>query len=210
MSYPRAMLTLRDGPADAAHTLVLAHGAGAGMDSEFMNDFARRLAAHGVAVVRFEFPYMQRVREGGSRKAPDRMPVLEACFREVLAQVGDATTLFVGGKSMGSRVATQLADELGVRGAIALGYPFHPPKQPEKLRVAHLQTLRTPTLIVQGTRDPFGSAEEIASYALSPAIRVHYLEDGDHSFEPRKKSGRSEAQNLEEAARVVSEFIKAR
>lgn len=174
-----------------------------------MNDFARRLAERDIAVVRFEFPYMQRVREGAPRKAPDRMPVLEACFRELLAQVGDARALFVGGKSMGSRVATQLADQLGVRGAVALGYPFHPPRQPEKLRVAHLQTLRTPTLIVQGTRDPFGSPEEIASYALSPAIRVHYLQDGDHSFEPRKKSGRSTAQNLDEAASVVSEFMHA-
>ena len=206
----RAMLTLRDGPAHATHTLVLAHGAGAAMDSEFMNDFARRLAELEIAVVRFEFPYMQRVREGGSRKAPDRMPVLEACFREVLTQVGDPKSLFVGGKSMGSRVATQLADELGVRGAIALGYPFHPPKEPEKLRVAHLETLRTPTLIVQGTRDPFGLPSEIATYPLSPAISVHYLEDGDHSFEPRKKSGRTEAQNLEQAARVVSEFMRAR
>jgi uncharacterized protein len=203
------MLTLRDGPAHATHTLVLAHGAGAAMDSAFMNEFARRLAERELAVVRFEFPYMQRLREGGPRKAPDRMPVLETCFRELLAELGDPRTLFVGGKSMGSRVATQLADELGVRGAIALGYPFHPPKEPEKLRVAHLQGLRTPTLIVQGTRDPFGLPSEIASYPLSPAIRVHYLEDGDHSFEPRKRSGRTEAQNLDEAAEIVSAFMRS-
>jgi predicted alpha/beta-hydrolase family hydrolase len=203
------MLLLRDGPSDAAHTLVLAHGAGAAMDSAFMNDFAQRLAARAIAVVRFEFPYMQRVRKGESRRAPDRMPVLETCFREVLRELGGAKTLFVGGKSMGSRVATQIADAEEVRGAVALGYPFHPPKQNEKLRVAHLAALRTPTLIVQGTRDPFGSPEEIASYPLSSAIEVKYLEDGDHSFEPRKKSGRTEAQNLEEAAEWVAAFMRA-
>jgi predicted alpha/beta-hydrolase family hydrolase len=203
------MLTLRDGPAQATHTLVLAHGAGAAMDSPFMNDFARLMAEREIAVVRFEFPYMQKKRAGESRRAPDRMPVLEACFREVLREVGDPKTLFVGGKSMGSRVATQLADELEVRGAIALGYPFHPPKEPAKLRVAHLENLRTPTLIVQGTRDPFGLPAEIASYPLSPAIKVHYLEDGDHSFEPRKSSGRTEAQNLNEAADAVSAFMRA-
>jgi uncharacterized protein len=204
------MLTLRDGPENAAHTLVLAHGAGAAMDSEFMNDFARLVGEREIAVVRFEFPYMQRARQGEPRRAPDRMPVLEQCFREVITQVGDAKQLFVGGKSMGSRVATQLADELGVRGAIALGYPFHPPKEAEKLRVAHLEHIRTPTLIVQGTRDPLGLPAEIASYPLSKAIRVHYLEDGDHSFEPRKKSGRTEAQNLSEAADVVAAFMRER
>jgi predicted alpha/beta-hydrolase family hydrolase len=203
------MLLLRDGPGDALHTLVLAHGAGAPMDSAFMNDFAQRLAARAIAVVRFEFPYMQRLRKGESRGAPDRMPVLETCFRDVLRELGGATTLFVGGKSMGSRVATQIADAEGVRGAVALGYPFHPPKQHEKLRVAHLAALRTPTLIVQGTRDPFGSPEEIASYPLSSAIEVKYVEDGDHSFEPRKKSGRTEAQNLEEAAEWVAAFMRA-
>lgn len=203
------MLLLRDGPPNASHTLVLAHGAGAAMDSAFMNDFAQRMAAREIALVRFEFPYMQRARKGESRRGPDRMPVLEACFREVLRELGDPKTLFVGGKSMGSRVATQIADSEGVRGAVALGYPFHPPKETEKLRVAHLETLRTPTLIVQGTRDPFGLPDEIASYPLSPAIEVKYLEDGDHSFEPRKKSGRTEAQNLDEAAELVSAFMRA-
>jgi predicted alpha/beta-hydrolase family hydrolase len=136
------------------------------------------------------------------------MPVLEARFREVVASMSRALPLFVAGKSMGARVATQLADELDARGAVALGYPFHPPKQSDRLRIAHLTTLRTPCLIVQGTRDLFGGRDEVASYPLSASVRLHWLEDGDHSFVPRKKSGRSLGDNLDEAAAAIAAFIR--
>lgn len=189
-------MLLTDGPENAAHRILLAHGAGAPMDSEFMEEVAKGLAAGGMRVVRFEFAYMARARAGARRGAPDRMPVLERTFEEVLTSLGDAKDWLIGGKSMGGRVATRIADRLGVRGVVAYGYPFHPPKKPGELRTEHLKDLRTPCLIVQGTRDALGSREEVLGYELSKNIELTWLDDGDHSFEPRKSSGRTFAQNL--------------
>jgi hypothetical protein len=198
---------LIDTPPSPRATLVLAHGAGAGMDTPFMNDFARALMVRGIEVVRFEFPYMAKLRAEGKRSAPDRMPELEASYQSVLTKLRKRPRLFIGGKSMGGRVATRIADEANVRGVIALGYPFHPPKQESSLRVEHLTTLKTPCLILQGTRDSFGTHEEVLKYPLSASVQIHWLKDGDHSFVPRKSSGRSEAQNMEEAFGVVQTFI---
>jgi uncharacterized protein len=198
---------LFDGPADAPLTVALAHGAGAPMDSGFMNVVARGLAARGLRVARFEFPYMARRREGaGGRGAPDRTPVLEASWLEVIDALGGGRNLVIGGKSMGGRIASHVADRTGVRGLICMGYPFHPPGQPQKLRTAHLAELRTPTLILQGTRDDFGRPEDVAGYALSPAIRLHWIEGGDHSFKPRKGAGRTERENVEEAIAACIDF----
>jgi len=108
---------------------------------------------------------------------------------------------------MGGRIASMVADETGVDGLVCLGYPFHPPGHPEKLRTTHLERLVTPALFVQGTRDPFGTHEEVAGYRLSPAIRFHWSEDGDHSLKPRKSSGRTEPQNLEEAIAAIRGFL---
>jgi predicted alpha/beta-hydrolase family hydrolase len=200
---------LVDGPSgsDLGQTIVLAHGAGAPMDSSSMTRVARGLAARGLRVIRFEFPYMRARRERGERKPPDRQPVLERSWREVIEALGGGERLVIGGKSLGGRIASMVADGAGARGLVCLGYPFHPPGSPERLRTAHLRDLRTPTLVVQGTRDAFGSPEEIASYELSAAIRVLYLADGDHSFKPRASSGRTEGQNLEEAVEAVAGFV---
>ncbi len=168
---------LIDGPPDASRTYVFAHGAGGPMLSPFMKAVARGIAAAGIRVVRFEFPYM-----AARRKRPDPQNVLLDCFRDVVSELGDAGNLVIGGKSMGGRMATMVADELGVAGVLVYGYPFHPPGRPERLRTAHLETLRTNTLIVQGTRDAFGSQSDVASYALSPKITVHWIPDGDHSL----------------------------
>jgi predicted alpha/beta-hydrolase family hydrolase len=194
-------------------TLILAHGAGAPMDSPFMNTMARGLADQGVRVARFEFPYM-RSRRDGRRRPPDREPVLLQTWRDAVAALGGALggrhRVVIGGKSMGGRMASLVADEIGVRGLVCLGYPFHPPGKPETLRVKHLEALRTPTLIVQGTRDALGTREEVEAYALSPAIRLVWLEDGDHSFKPRVSSGHTEAGHLAAAVRAVAEFVKER
>ncbi len=195
-----------DGP-EGASTVVLAHGAGAPMDSPFMNHMAEGLAHAGLRVVRFEFPYMQRARETGARKAPDRAPVLRDRWLHIVDHLGGAGGLVIGGKSMGGRVASMIADEVKARGLVCLGYPFHPPGKPDRLRTAHLGPLRTPTLIVQGTRDSLGNREEIAGYELSSRIRVVFLGDGDHSFKPRSRSGRTPAQNLGEAVAAVAEFV---
>ena len=196
-----------DGPEDGP-TVVLAHGAGAPMDSPFLNIVAAGLGAAGLRVARFEFPYMRRRREEGKRGAPDREPALRAAWKEAIDALGGGERLVIGGKSLGGRMASLVADEMKVRGLVCLGYPFHPPDKPDRLRTAHLHDLRTPTLIVQGTRDPFGGPDEVAGYDLSPAIRVLWLEDGDHSFKPRASSGFKEKQHLETAVGAVAGFVR--
>jgi predicted alpha/beta-hydrolase family hydrolase len=198
---------LIDGPKNATATVVLAHGAGATMDSPFMNTIAEGLAKTDIRIVRFEFPYMRARRDSGRRGAPDREAVLLDAWREMVSRVGPARRLVIGGKSMGGRIASMVADEVGVRGLVCLGYPFHPPGRPVGARTKHLEQLRTPALIVQGTRDQFGQREEVTGYKLSPKIKILWIEDGDHSFKPRARSGRTEAQNLTEAIAAVSDFI---
>jgi predicted alpha/beta-hydrolase family hydrolase len=198
---------LFNGPKTAATTLVLAHGAGGPMDSPFMERIAEGVARAGLRVARFEFPYMRRRRETGRGGAPDRGAVLIQSWRDTIAELGDARRLVIGGKSLGGRIASMIADEAGVRGLVCLGYPFHPPGKPEQARTRHLEQLRTPALIVQGTRDPFGKPDEVSKYKLARAIRIQWLEDGDHSFRPRVRSGRTEADNIAQAIAQVTAFM---
>lgn len=188
-------------------TLVLAHGAGAGMDSHPLKFVSIALANEGIRVVRFEFPYMHVRRIEGRKKPPDGPEVLLQSWRGVIAELGGGAKLVIGGKSMGGRIASMVADEAGVRGLVCLGYPFHPPGKPQQLRTRHLKLLKTPALILQGERDPFGGPQEVAGYDLSASIRILWITDGDHSFKPRKQSGRTETQNLEEVVSQISAFI---
>lgn len=180
------------------------------MDSPFMNEITAGLEQRGILVTRFEFPYMQKRRRGEGGGPPDRAPVLEACFREQAAALGDPASLFIGGKSMGGRIATALADSLGVRAVVAFGYPFFPPKKATPLRVGQLQTLKTEALIVQGTRDSFGTEAQVRALELPSSISLRFIEDGDHSLEPRKKSGRTTAQNWQEAVDAAADFMAHR
>lgn len=207
---------LWDGPADASATLLLAHGAGAAMDSAGMNAITSALVERGIRVARFEFAYMAGRREG-VRKPPPRGDSLLGEYRdavaEVLATAPAAGPLFIGGHSMGGRVASMVAQELfdagTITGLVCFSYPFHPPGKLDQLRTAHLLDLTVPTLICQGTRDEFGSPDEVAGYGLPSTIEVHWLGDGDHSLRPRKAiSGRTYAQNLAEAAEVVQQWIE--
>ena len=201
---------LCDGPRDAQTTLVLAHGAGAPMDSPFMAGIAEGLAQKGQRVLRFEFAYMSRRREDGVKRPPAAQKILEAEWHAVIEELRSARPdgrLVIGGKSMGGRMASLVADATGVDGLICLGYPFHPPGKPEKLRTAHLASLVTPALIVQGTRDPFGTREEVSNYCLSDKISFHWAEDGDHGFKPRKASGMTEAGNIELAITAIGRFL---
>jgi predicted alpha/beta-hydrolase family hydrolase len=202
---PNTINFIFDGPEGATCTIALAHGAGAAMDTPFMKAFATGLAKHGFRVARFEFPYMAERRRTGAGRPPDREPVLRATWLAVVAALGPAN-LIIGGKSMGGRIASLIADEAQVAGLVCLGYPFHPTGRPGQLRVAHLKDLRTPTLICQGTRDPFGSRDEVSGYSLSSAIRILWLEDGDHGFKPRKSSGRTEEGNWAESITAIAEF----
>jgi predicted alpha/beta-hydrolase family hydrolase len=197
---------LFDGPTSSRVTVVLAHGAGAPMDTPFMNDVARGLASRGLRIARFEFPYMAARRRGGPRRAPNPPAVLEQSWIDAIDALGGGKRLVVGGKSMGGRIASMVADRARVLGLLCLGYPFHPPGRPAQLRTRHLATLATPALIVQGERDEFGTRDEVAAYALAPGIRFHWLADGDHSFKPRKSSGRTLSQNLDEAVESAAAF----
>jgi hypothetical protein len=200
---------LLDGPDDAPRTLLLAHGAGAPMDSPFMHHVAEGLAAAGWRVARFEFPYMAARRVDGKKRGPNPAHRLEACFREAIAEIGDPARLVIGGKSMGGRIASRIADDAGVAGLLALGYPFHPPGKPERLRTAHLAGLRTPALILQGERDTFGGREEVGGYDLAATIQLGWLPDGDHSFKPRKRSGYTLEGNLDAAVAAADAFLRA-
>ena len=194
------------GPDDARMTVVLAHGAGAPMDSDFMEAMAQGLAAKGIRVARFEFSYMAKRREDGRRRPPDRAPVLIDCYLAAAAELGPER-LVVAGKSMGGRIASMIADEAGVAGLVCLGYPFHPPGKPDRLRADHLEMLKTPALILQGERDPFGRREEVEGYRLSKSIEVVFLPDGDHDLKPRKASGRTRDDNWAEAVERVAGFV---
>jgi predicted alpha/beta-hydrolase family hydrolase len=197
---------LYDGPKSAATTIALAHGAGAAMDTPYLAFFATGLAERGYRVVRFEFPYMAGFRKTGKRKPPDRAPVLRETWLQVIDTLG-RENLVIGGKSMGGRIASLVADEAEVAGLVCLGYPFHPVGKADRLRVEHLEAIKTPTLIVQGERDPFGTPDEVAAYKLSLAIHVAWIGDGDHSLVPRKSSGRTEQQNWAEAVNEIEGFI---
>lgn len=191
---------LFDGPERAAMTVLLAHGAGAPMDSVSMTAAAKALAEAGFRVARFEFDYMAARRSGG-RLPPPRAEKLNPQYLAAVDALGARGPLIIGGKSMGGRVASMVADALFAQGRICgllcLGYPFHPPGKSEQLRTAHLADLKTPALIVQGTRDEFGSLEEVATYRLPPLIEMLWLEDGDHDLKPRKRiSGFSTADHL--------------
>ena len=197
-----------DGPNNAQTTIALAHGAGAPMDTNFMQFFSENLSKFGYKVARFEFPYMAEQRLTGKRKPPNRIEILMETWIEVIDQLG-ADNLIIGGKSMGARVASLIADQTGVKGLICLGYPFHAAgKKPGQKRLEHLAAIQTPTLICQGTRDALGSITEINEYKLSNVIRVHWIEDGDHGFKPRRASGRTEGQNLQQALINIREFIR--
>ena len=199
----------KDGP-----VLALAHGAGVGMDSPLMAGMAERLAARGVRVGRFEFGYMAERRRDGKKRPPPAQSTLLSEFRAVVDALGGPGGVFVGGKSMGGRMASLLAAEQEragqpVAGVVALGYPFHPPGKPEKLRTDHLQALATPMLVCQGERDPFGTAQEVPGYPLASSVRITWLPDGDHDLKPRKASGTSQDANWTAAADAAAAFLRA-
>lgn len=179
-----------------------------------MTAAAEALAAGGFRVARFEFGYMASRRDGGTRKPPPRAETLIPEYKVAVTELGAKGPLIIGGKSMGGRVASMVADDLKASGAIVgllcLGYPFHPPGKPEQLRTKHLAALKTPTLVVQGTRDEFGTRDEVSVYSLSKAIDVFWLEDGDHDLKPRKSvSGFTAADHLKSmAAKVGAWFDK--
>ena len=190
------------------HICVLAHGAGAPMDSDFMNQVAEGIAQQGIEVVRFEFPYMAQRRLTGKKSPPNRAPALITHFNQVIEELGGPEVCVIGGKSMGGRMATMVATERKVAGVFALGYPFHPAGKPDKLRTEHLPAIQSPTLILQGERDGLGNRAEVESYNLPQRIQVEWLADGDHDLKPRVRSGHTHRDNISRAVDNLVSFIK--
>lgn len=205
---------LTAGPEDAKAALLLAHGAGAGMESPFMKQMAKLLAERGVRTLRFEFSYMAARREGGKRRPPPRAELLIGEYKAAVAAAriqAPKGPLAIGGKSMGGRVASYVADELfsggEVQALVCIGYPFHPPNKPAQLRTTHLENITCPALVVQGERDPFGGKSEVAGYGLAPGIGFHWAGDGDHDLGPRGSSGFTRKGNLAAAADAITAFL---
>ena len=200
------------------YTCVLAHGAGAPMDSQWLENFAQQLALHNIKVVRFEFPYMQERRENGKKRPPNRQPELIESFKRVLHDIDGPWVL--AGKSMGGRMASMLASEVNtessnesalkeqLKGVVALGYPFHPQGKPEKLRIDHLPSVGVPMAIVQGDRDKLGDQSLVESLSLPSALNFLWLEDGDHDLKPRVKSGFTHQQHIHKAVTFTADFIQ--
>lgn len=212
---------LIDGPEgdDAIATFLFAHGAGAGMDHEFMTAVASGLAKQGIRVVRFDFPYMVKRREDGKKRPPDRQPKLLLDFQQHINAFSDGK-LVIGGKSMGGRMASIMVSDVAaespdvenctakVQGVACLGFPFHPPGKPENFRGEHLKVATLPTLILQGERDTFGTRPEVEGWEYADSVAVKFLPDGDHSFKPRKASGYTEQQNRDRTVELLAAFIK--
>ncbi|MGN4998106.1 alpha/beta fold hydrolase [Aeromonas sp. 61P] len=201
---------IREGAIDAPVRILLAHGAGAGMDHAFLTELSRLLAGPDIEVVRFNFPYMTKRAQDGKRRPPDRAPVLLAHWRDMIREFAHPR-LFLAGKSMGGRMAAEISDEIycemNAAGLLILGYPFHPPARPDRWRGEVLKQIKTPTLLLQGERDTFGSRVELADFPFSSAVSVHWLTDGDHGFKPRKSSGLCEQDNLQQAASRIRQFV---
>jgi uncharacterized protein len=203
---------LIDGPADATVRVLLAHGAGAPMDSPFMTQMTALLVDRGLCVIRFEFPYMASRRRTGKKKPAPKAETLMPAYRDAVAALPPGGTIIIGGKSMGGRIASLVADELHAAGQTAglvcIGYPFHPPGMPEKLRTAHLETLSTPALIIQGERDPFGTRLEIEAMKFPKSIEFTWIGDGDHDLGPRGGHGFTRKGNLSAAAGAIAAFAR--
>jgi predicted alpha/beta-hydrolase family hydrolase len=199
-----------DGARAEGSLLVLAHGAGAGERHPFMVTIARGLAERGLDVVTFDFPYMEQ-----KRRVPDKAPVLEAAFRENVAaarqRAGANRRLFIGGKSLGGRMATHLAAEGldGLQGVVLLGYPLHPPGKPQQPRVAHLPRVAVPMLIVQGDRDAFGTPDELRPVlaALRAPTTLHVVEGGDHSLGVRRSASVSQQDVYRQILETIAAWI---
>ena len=200
---------LHDGPADGP-VVLLAHGAGAPMDSNFMNEMAGLLAGFEIHVVRFEFAYMRARRADGKRRPPPRLPGLIGEFQQVISRF-PKIPVFIGGKSMGGRVASMIAADpqagKDIAGLVCLGYPFHPPGKPDALRTSHLPAITCPALIVQGERDPLGNKDDVSTYELPANMQVFWSAFGNHDLAPPKKSGLTVQENWSAAATAIAGFI---
>jgi predicted alpha/beta-hydrolase family hydrolase len=202
------MKLIFDGP-EQGPLFVFAHGAGAPLTSDFMEQVSQGLAKQGIRVARFNFNYMQQRVETGNRRPPERAPHLIKQFTDVIHSLNQP--MVIGGKSMGGRIASLVAANSSienVKGVACLGYPFHPQGKPETLRIEHLPDISLPLLIVQGSRDKLGNYDEACGYSLPESIQWLWLDDGDHDFKPRVKSGFTHEQHIQSCIHYLAVYIK--
>ena len=202
---------LINGPIEAKNILLLAHGAGASMDSVFMNTISEGLNKNGIMTIRFEFPYMKK-RRLGKNSFPDNIEVLCEFYKNLYLKIKKKNpnkNIWLGGKSMGGRVSTIISKSLAIKGVIVFGYPFHPINKTYKLRLESLQLSGPPILIIQGNRDKFGSYDEVIKYKINKLNTIFWVEDGDHSFNTLKKSMFSTEESIVKAYNEASLFIKS-
>lgn len=209
---PNTMISFS--PVKTSALFLFAHGAGAPMDSDFMESVSSGLAENGIQVVRFEFPYMEKRRIDGRKRPPDRQPALIASFTEAINSTKlPNMPIFIGGKSMGGRMATllatnkQIVKDHSIAGCICFGYPFHAPGKPMGNRMDHFADISQTLLICQGTRDPFGGHEEFSDINLPSNISIEWIQDGDHDLKPRKASGRTHADNIAHAISCATQVM---
>ncbi len=203
------MTQLKVAGAKFERIFIMAHGAGAPMDSDWMNALTKELVKREIQVIRFEFPYMAQIRETGKKRPPNPQKLLLQTWKEVFEKVcTKSSTVYIGGKSMGGRMASLVCDELRPKGLIGLGFPFHAPGKDPGQRIDHLMHLKTRALIIQGTRDTMGSKDDCLSYGLSKKIKFCWLEDGDHSWKPRVRSGLTLEQHIQSAADAINKFMR--
>ena len=202
---------LVDGPADARWTVVLAHGSSIPMDHPFLTTVAEGLAKRNICVVRFEFPYMRRRfldgTDSGESTTPNKLPRLQAAFRDAVAAAPVTGRLAVAGKSMGARVAGTVIDDVRADAMVALGYPFHAPGKADEPNLEPLSQPECPSIVIQGTHDTFGTKDEVAGYDLGEHVELHWLEGANHGFEPTKGSETTAEAYLEEAIQAFADFL---
>lgn len=188
--------------------VILAHGAGAGMESDFLKVLSGHLSTKGFQVVRFEFPYMQQRRIDGKKRPPNRVDKLVEAYKEVIDRFSDSVPLFLAGKSMGGRVASLVVEDSHARACCVFGYPFHAVGKPLTNRIEHISGLTKPLHIFQGERDPMGAKEEVLGYLLPSAVKLHWLADGNHDLKPRKVSGFTQQEHMLTSMDTMTNEIK--
>ncbi|WP_372740022.1 alpha/beta family hydrolase [Neptunomonas sp.] len=188
--------------------VIFAHGAGAGMESDFMKMVSRYLAERGLQVIRFEFPYMKQRRIDGKKRPPDRADKLVTAFKDTIEQFAGDVPIYLAGKSMGGRIATMILQSSDAQACFVFGYPFHPVGKLLTTRTDHFWLLSKPVYVFQGERDPMGCKDEVAQYSLPPTVQIRWLPDGNHDLKPRKVSGFTQQEHIHSALDEMLMLIK--